>query len=154
MIFIQFKHPRVGFNLLFHADLPVGIDLGQPPKNALHSWCFFYSCPAIFEVPLYLIIDRTSDSCGILISSRHLFVHFVLPFSIKGPPRSPLLLICQPFGFFISLQINRQVVGGFFPDLYPSVNLFGHAAISEMIKLQFTTITDRIRNKTGSRNLA
>jgi len=23
----------------------------------------FYSCPAIFEVPLYLIIDRTSDSC-------------------------------------------------------------------------------------------
>jgi hypothetical protein len=24
----------------------------------------FYSCPAIFEVPLYLIIDRTSDSCG------------------------------------------------------------------------------------------
>jgi hypothetical protein len=26
-------------------------------------WGFFYSCPAIFEVPLYLIIDRTSDSC-------------------------------------------------------------------------------------------
>ena len=25
---------------------------------------FFYSCPAIFEVPLYLIIDRISDSCG------------------------------------------------------------------------------------------
>ena len=42
MIFIQFKHPRVGFNLLFHADLPVGIDLGQPPQNALHSWCFFF----------------------------------------------------------------------------------------------------------------
>ena len=57
------KHLRVGFNLLFHADLPVGIDLGQPPKNALHSWWFFYCCPAIFEVPLYLIIDRTSDSC-------------------------------------------------------------------------------------------
>jgi hypothetical protein len=37
-----FKQPRVGFNLLFHADLPVGIDLGQPPKNALHSWCFFF----------------------------------------------------------------------------------------------------------------
>ena len=66
MIFIQFKHPRVGFNLLFLADLPVGIDLGQPPKNALHSWCFFYSCPAIFEVPLYLIIDRTSDSCSLI----------------------------------------------------------------------------------------
>jgi hypothetical protein len=27
----------------------------------------------------------------ILISSRHLFVHFVLPFSIKGLPWSPLL---------------------------------------------------------------
>ena len=25
---------------------------------------FFYSCPAIFEVPLHLIIDRTSDSCA------------------------------------------------------------------------------------------
>ena len=25
---------------------------------------FFYSFPAIFEVPLYLIIDRTSDSCA------------------------------------------------------------------------------------------
>ena len=23
-----------------------------------------YNCPAIFEVPLYLIIDRTSNSCG------------------------------------------------------------------------------------------
>ena len=69
MIFIQFKHPRVEFNLLFHADLPVGIDLGQPPKNALHSWCFFYSCPAIFEVPLYLIIDRTSDCCNTTTSN-------------------------------------------------------------------------------------
>ena len=59
-----FKHPRVGFNLLFHADLPVDIDLGQPTQNALHSWCFFYSCPAIFEVPLYIIIDRTCDSCA------------------------------------------------------------------------------------------
>jgi len=29
---------------------------------------------------------------SILISSRHLFVHFVLPFSIKGSPWSPLLL--------------------------------------------------------------
>jgi hypothetical protein len=25
----------------------------------------------------------------------------VLPFLIKGPPWSPLLLICRPFGFFI-----------------------------------------------------
>jgi hypothetical protein len=27
------------FNEMF--SLPVGIDLGQLPKNALHSWCFF-----------------------------------------------------------------------------------------------------------------
>jgi hypothetical protein len=33
-----------------------------------------------------------------------------------------------------------------------SVNLIGHAAITEMIKLQFTTITDRIRNKIRNGN--
>jgi hypothetical protein len=32
-------------------------------------------------------------------------------------------------------------------DLDPSVNLIGHAAITEMIKLQFTTITDKGNNK-------
>jgi hypothetical protein len=74
---------------------------------------------------------------SILISSHHLFVHFVLPFPIKWPPWSPLLLICRPFGFF--------------PDLDHSVNLIGHADITEMIKLQFT-ITDRIRNKIRNGN--
>ena len=39
-----------------------------------------------------------------------------------------------------------------FPDLDPSVNLIGHAAITEMIKLQFTTITDRIQNKIQNGN--
>ena len=34
-----------------------------------------------------------------------------------------------------------------FSRFRPLVNLIGHAAITEMIKLQFTTITDRIRNK-------
>ena len=43
-------------------------------------------------------------------------------------------------------------MGAFFPDLDPSVNLIGHAAITEMIKLQFTTITDRIRNKIRNGN--
>jgi len=43
-------------------------------------------------------------------------------------------------------------VGALFPDLDPSVNLIGHAAITEMIKLQFTTITDRIRNKIRNGN--
>jgi hypothetical protein len=33
------------------------------PRRSLGN--YFYSCPAIFEVPLYLIIDRTSDSCGL-----------------------------------------------------------------------------------------
>jgi hypothetical protein len=62
-------------------------------------------------------------SMNILITSRHLFVHFVLPFSIKRPRRSPLLLICQPFGFFISL--DKSIGSGcFFTDLDPSVNLF------------------------------
>jgi len=42
-------------------------------------------------------------------------------------------------------------VGALFPDLDPSVNLIGHAAIMEMIKLQFT-ITDRIRNKIRNGN--
>jgi hypothetical protein len=39
-------------------------------------------------------------------------------------------------------------------DLDPSVNLIGHAAIKEMIKLQFTTITDRIRNKIRNGNIS
>jgi hypothetical protein len=43
-------------------------------------------------------------------------------------------------------SVDKSIGSGcFFPDLDPSVNLIGHAAI--IIKLQFTTITDRIRNK-------
>ena len=76
---------------------------------------------------------------NILISSRHLFVHFVLPFSIKGPPWSPLLFICRPFGFFILCRFRP-------------LQLIGHAAITEMIKLQFTMITDRILNKIWNGN--
>ena len=88
---------------------------------------------------------------SILISSRHLFVHFVLPFSIKGPPRSHFLFICRPFGFLFS--VDKSIGSGcFFPDLDPSVNLIDHAAITEMIKLQFTPITDRIRNKIRNGN--
>jgi hypothetical protein len=47
----------------------------------------------------------------------------------------------------------KGVFGSFIPPLNksstyidPSVNLIGYAAITEMIKLQFTTITDRIQN--------
>jgi hypothetical protein len=53
------------------------------------------------------------------------------------------------FLFFVDKSIGS---GCFFPDLDPSVNWFGHAAITEMIKLQFTTITDRIRNKIRNGN--
>ena len=54
----------------------------------------------------YFILLRFyySSSITILISSRHLFVYFVLPFLIKGPPRLPLLLICRPFGFLFSVD--------------------------------------------------
>ena len=70
----------------------------------------------------------------------------VLPFLIKGPPRSPLLLICRCLLVFL-FSVDKSIGSGcFFPDLDPSVNLIGHAAITEMIKLQFT-ITDRIRKK-------
>ena len=76
----------------------------------------------------------------------------VLPFLIKGPPRSPLLLmICRLLAFLFS--VDKSIGSGcFFPGLDPSVNLIGHATITEMIKLQFTTITDRIRNKIRNGN--
>jgi hypothetical protein len=54
---------------------------------------------------------------------------------------------------FCPQKRNKSIGSGcFFPDLDPSVNLIGHAAITEMIKLQFTTITDRIRNKIRNGN--
>ena len=94
---------------------------------------------------------------SILISSRHLFVHFVLPFSIKGRPGRLSFSYADLLAFLFS--VDKSIGSGcFFPGLDPSVNLIGHVAITEMIKLQFTTITDRIQNKsrmgTGSRNLA
>ena len=50
-------------------------------------------------------------------------------------------------------SVDKSIGSGcFFPDLDPSVNLIGRAAITEMIKLQFTTITDRIRNKIRNGN--
>ena len=50
-------------------------------------------------------------------------------------------------------SVDKSIGSGcFFPDLDHSVNLIGHAAITEMIKLQFTTITDRIRNKIRNGN--
>ena len=55
--------------------------------------------------------------------------------------------------FWLFYSLDKSIGSGcFFPDLDPSVNLIGHAAITEMIKLQFTTITDRIRNKIRNGN--
>ena len=49
-------------------------------------------------------------------------------------------------------SVDKSIGSGcFFPGLDPSVNLIGYAAITEMIKLQFT-ITDRIRNKIRNGN--
>ena len=78
---------------------------------------------------------------SILISSRHLFVHF----GLKDRPGR------LSFSYADLLAFLFSVVGAFF-DLDPSVNLIGHAAITEFIKLQFTTITDRIRNKIRNGN--
>ena len=64
---------------------------------------------------------------SILISSRHLFVHFVLPFSIKGPPGRISFSYADPLAFLF--YVDKSIGSGcFFPDLDPSVNLIGHAA--------------------------
>ena len=55
--------------------------------------------------------------------------------------------------FWLFYSLDKSIGSGcFFPDLDPSVILIGHATITEMIKLQFTTITDRIRNKIRNEN--
>ena len=83
---------------------------------------------------------------SILISSSHLFVHFVLPFLIKGPPRYADLLA---FLFSIDKSIDS---GYFFSRFRPLRKLnSGHAAIYGNIELQFT-ITDRIQNKIQNGN--
>jgi hypothetical protein len=71
-------------------------------------WSLILFVTQIDFLPMTTVCGTGGDIrfCGqkqilILISSRHLFVHFVLLFSIKGTPRSPLLFICRPFGFFI-----------------------------------------------------
>jgi hypothetical protein len=84
---------------------------------------------------------------SILISSRHLFVHFRLKDCLGRLSFSYADLLA--FLFSVDNSIGS---GCFFPDLDPSVNLIGHAAITEMIKLQFTTITDRIWNKIRNGN--
>ena len=80
---------------------------------------------------------------SILISSRHLFVHFRL----KDRPGRLSFSYADLLAFLFS--VDKSIGSGcFFPDLDPSV----HAAITEMNKLQFTTITDRLRNKIWNRN--
>ena len=116
--------------------------------------CFNFTC------------EFVSRACSVHTAFHNIFrliirqpMTTVLPFFIKGPPRSPLLLIWYADLLAFLFSVDKSIGSGcFFPGLDPSVNLIGHAAITEMIKLQFTTITDRIQNKsrmgTGSRNLA
>ena len=113
----------------------------------------FICCPNRFFTYDYSLWDggRPQKQTLIFISSRHLFVHFVLPFSIKGPLGRLSFSYANLLAFLFS--VDKSIGSGcFFPDLDPSVNLIGHAAITEMIKLQFTTITDRIRNKIRNGN--
>ena len=64
------------------------------------------------------------------------------------------LLHCDEWDRVAALPRHKFVTGATLLqlDLDHSVNLIGHAAITEMIKLQFTTITDRIRNKIRNGN--
>jgi hypothetical protein len=72
-------------------------------------------------------------------------------FRLKDRPGRISFSYADPLAFLFS--VDKSIGSGcFFPDLDPSVNLIGHAAITEMIKLQFTTITDRIRNKIRNGN--
>ena len=77
--------------------------------------------------------------------------YFFFNIHIKG---APMFLKFDPYRVWCSIfipnlfSVDKSIGSGcLFPDLDPAVNLIGHAAITEMIKLQFTTITDRIRNK-------
>ena len=72
-------------------------------------------------------------------------------FRLKDRPGLISFSYADPLAFLFSVDISIGS-GCFFPDLDPSVNLIGHAAITEMIKLQFTTITDRIQNKIRNGN--
>jgi hypothetical protein len=67
-------------------------------------------------------------------------------FRLKDHPGRLSFSYADILAFLFS--VDKSIGSGcFFQDLDPSVNLIGHAAITEMIKLQFTTITDRIQNK-------
>ena len=77
---------------------------------------------------------------SISISSRHLFVHLSFHFRLKD--RRGRLSFSYADLLACLFSVDKSIGSGCFsPDLDPSVNLIGHAAITEMIKLKFTTLT-------------
>ena len=89
--------------------------------------CFNFTC------------EFVSRACSVHIAFHNIFrliirqpMTTVLPFLIKGPPRSPLVLICRCLLAFL-FSVDKSIGSGcFFPDLDPSVNLIGRAPITEM----------------------
>ena len=78
---------------------------------------------------------------------------FILSFHFRIKDRPCRLSFSYADLLAFLFSVDKSIgSGSFFPDLDPSVNLIGHAAITEMIKLQFTTITDRIQNKIRNGN--
>ena len=93
---------------------------------------------------------------SILISSRLICFKqclFILSFHFRLKDRPGRLSFSYADLLAFLFSVDKSIGSGcFFPDLDPSVNLIGHAAITEMIKIQFTMITDRIRNKIRNGN--
>jgi hypothetical protein len=90
---------------------------------------------------------------SILISSRHLFVHFVLPFSIKGRPGRLSFSYADLLAFLFS--VDKSIGSGcFFPDLDPLRS--SHNGNDQIYNLQRLPIGYEIKSGMGtvSRNLA
>ena len=90
---------------------------------------------------------------SILISRQVVICLFILSFHFRLKDRPGRLSFSYADLLAFLFSVDKSIGSGcFFPDLDPSVNLIVRAAITEMIKLQFTTITDRIRNKIRNGN--
>ena len=75
---------------------PVGIDLGQPPKNALHSWCFLIVAQRSSRCPYTLLLIElptpVNRACVVillqaffLLGNKVMHPDFTLSY-IKKPP--------------------------------------------------------------------
>ena len=101
----------------------------------------------------YFILVRFYYSSNEYFDIKSSFVLFILSFHFRLKDRPGRLSFSYADLLAFLFSVDKLIGSGcFFPDLDPSINLIGHAAITEMIKLQFTTITDRIRNKIRNGN--